>query len=82
MLVLGQRAERFAVTVIGLVLTDDNEINVLLEVGQRGDVWLVRMFGILEARMQDRAVARQPWVNEDCEGARKSVRVICCGIGW
>lgn len=40
-------------TVIGLVLTDDNEIDVLFEVDERSDVWLVGMLGVLEAGMQD-----------------------------
>lgn len=45
-------------TVVGLVLANDDEVEVLFEVGEGGDVWFVGMFGVLEGRMEDGGVAR------------------------
>jgi len=53
--VFGERTEGFAVAVVGFVLADDDQVDVLFEVCEGGDVWFVGVLGVLEARVEDGA---------------------------
>lgn len=82
MFVFGQRAQGFAVAVVGLVLADDDQVDVLFEVGERGDVWFIGVFGVLERRMEDRTTTYKPWIDQDGECAGEPMRVVVSGISW
>lgn len=68
--------------VVGLVLADDDQVHILLEVGEGVDMWFIDVFGVLEAGMEDGAVACEPRVYQNCECAGEAMWMAACREGW
>lgn len=72
----GERAQGFAVAVVGFVLADDDQVEGLIEVGEGGDLRRVDVLGVLEGGVEDGAAAGEPWVDQDGESAVGAVGVV------
>lgn len=57
LVLFGEGAEGFAVAVVWFVLADDYQVEVLVEVGEGGDLWCVDVFCRLEGGVEDGAAA-------------------------
>lgn len=68
--------------VVWFVLTDDYQVKILFQLGEGVDVRFVQVGGLLEAGMEYRAMAGEPWVDKNIVCAGKAIGFVCRRICW